>query len=44
MDIEEWQSFTQDEFAALDIAEAEVKSSNIVEEEETPGFGRDSKC
>ena len=44
MDIEEWQSFAQGKFAALDIAEAEVKSSNVMEEEETPGFGRDSKC
>ena len=44
MDIKEWQSFMQDEFVALDIAEAEAKSSNIVEEEVTLGFGRDSKC
>ena len=44
MDIEEWQSFAQDEFTALDIAEVEVKSLNVMEEEETLGFGRDSKC
>ena len=44
MDIEEQRSFAQDDFAALDITEAEVKSSNDVDEEETPGFGRDSKC
>ena len=44
MDIEERQSFAQDEFAALDVAEAEAKSSNDVDEEETPGFGRDSEC
>ena len=44
MDIEEWWSFAQDEFTALDVTEVEVKSSNIVEEEETPGFGRDSEC
>ena len=44
MDIEEWQSFAQNEFAALDIVEAEVKSSHVVEEEETLGFGRDSEC
>jgi len=44
MDIEERRSFAEDEFAALDVAEMEAKSSNIVEEEETPGFGRDSEC
>ena len=44
MDIEEWQSFTQDKFAALDVVEAEVKALHVLEEEETPGFGRDSKC
>ena len=44
MDIEEQQNFAQDEFAALDVTEAEVKSSDIVEEEETPGFGRGSEC
>ena len=44
MDIKECQSFAQNEFVALDLTEAEAKSSNIVEEEETPGFGRDSEC
>ena len=43
MDIEERQSFAQDEFAALNIAEVKVKSSNVVEEEMTLGFGWDSK-
>ena len=44
MDIEERRSFAQEEFAALDITEAEAKSLNDVEEEETLGFGRDSEC
>ena len=44
MYIEEQQSFTQDEFTALDIVEAEVKVLHVLEEEETLGFGRDSKC
>ena len=43
MDIEERQSFTQDEFATLDIAEVKAKSSNVVEEEMTLGFGQDSE-
>ena len=34
MDIEEWQSFAQDKFTTLDVAEAEV----------TLDFGRDSEC
>ena len=44
MDIEEQRSFAQDEFIALDIAEVEVKSLHVMEEEEAPGFGRDSEC
>ena len=44
MDIKEQRSFTQDEFAALDIVEAEVKLSHVLEKEETLGFGRDSEC
>lgn len=44
MDIEERQSFAQNEFAALNVAEAEARVVNAVEEEVTPGFGRDSKC
>ena len=44
MDIKEWQSFAQDKFAALDVIEVEVKASHVLEEEETPGFGRDSEC
>ena len=43
MDIKERQSFAQDKFATLDIAEVIVKSSNVVEEEMTPGFGQDSE-
>ena len=44
MDIKEQQSFAQDEFAALDVIEAEVKLLHVLEEEETPGFGRNSEC
>ena len=43
MDIEERQSFAQDKFATLDVVEVKAKSSNVVEEEMTPGFGRDSE-
>jgi hypothetical protein len=43
MDVEERKSFAEDEFAALDVAEAEAKSSDMIEEV-TPGFGRDSEC
>ena len=44
MDIKKRQSFAQVEFAALDVIEAEAKSSHVLEEEETLGFGRDSEC
>ena len=44
MDIEEWRSFAQDGFAAQNVAEAEAKSSHVMEEKETLGFSRDSEC
>ena len=43
MELHERQAIVEDACVALDVAEAEERALSIPEDDEVPGFGRDSE-